>query len=531
MTIPNRVEANEANVELPSTMIVGMPMTVSIPTGMTAEWYMKCVDETDYMPMNSFNKEIKIENNTITFLSEENKEVDIALVLTNASGCETRIEQRANIVSAEEMPKIWYVSANAEGKNVIYWQNSSAKFSQVRILKETNRYNQFVEIGIAEIADGEYTDMSSSAETKSERYMIQPVIDNVELPIANVHQTTHLTINRGLNDQTWNLIWNRYEGAEVESYLVFRGSSVDNMTEHIATLSGSNTSYTDITPDASAPYYAIGYVLAGDVVSSPISHAKIAKRSVSGKSNVVNVANANTLVYAEKIAILSANNQYKTTADNTMLLLYAELMPTETTYKQVSWEITSGKDLATIDKSGLLTACTPNKGGSVTVKATTFDGTNLFATRDITIEEIIVEDKPEPNEPDKKVYYLVDFLDWDYTLLKEDSVEQGKSAIPPADPIRKGYTFIGWDTDFSNVQSDLIIIAQYEEITNVENAVEERVAIYVIDGVLHIEDVDKDYRVLDAAGRLIYSGRESVLSLPCGVYVVVVGDVVEKVVL
>ena len=187
--------------------------------------------------------------------------------------------------------------------------------------------------------------------------------------------------------------------------------------------------------------------------------------------------------------------------------------------------------MATIDKSGLLTACTPNKGGRVTVKATTLDGTNLSATRDITIEEIIVEDKPEPNEPDKKVYYLVDFLDWDYTLLKEDSVEQGKSAIPPADPIRKGYTFIGWDTDFSNVQSDLIIIAQYEEITNVENAVEERVAIYVIDGVLHIEDVDKDYRVLDAAGRLIYSGRESVLSLPCGVYVVVVGDVVEKVVL
>lgn len=525
------VEANEANVELPSTMIVGMPMTISIPTGMTAEWYMKYVDETDYMPMNSFNKEIKIENNTITFLSEENKEVDIALVLTNASGCETRIEQRANIVSAEEMPKIWYVSANAEGKNVIYWQNSSAKFSQVRILKETNRYNQFVEIGIAEIAAGEYTDMSSSAETKSERYMIQPVIDNVELPIANVHQTTHLTINRGLNDQTWNLIWNRYEGAEVESYLVFRGSSTDNMGEHIATLSGSNTSYTDITPDASAPYYEIGYVLANYAASAPKRHVKATKSNVSGKSNVVNVANANTLVHAEKIAILSANNKYKTTADNIMLLLYAELMPTETTYKQVSWEITSGKDLATIDKSGLLTACTPNKGGRVTVKATTLDGTNLFATRDITIEEIIVEDKPEPNEPDKKVYYLVDFLDWDYTLLKEDSVEQGKSAIPPADPIRKGYTFIGWDTDFSNVQSDLIIIAQYEEITNVENAVEERVAIYVIDGVLHIEDVDKDYRVLDAVGRLIYSGRESVLSLPCGVYVVVVGDVVEKVVL
>ena len=517
------VEANEANVELPSTMIVGMPMTISIPTGMTAEWYMKYVDETDYMPMNSFNKEIKIENNTITFLSEENKEVDIALVLTNASGCETRIEQRANIVSAEQMPKIWYVSANAEGKNVIYWQNSSAKFLQVRILKETNRYNQFVEIGIAEIAAGEYTDMSSSAATKSERYMIQPVIDNVELPIANVHQTTHLTINRGLNDQTWNLIWNRYEGAEVESYLVFRGSSTDNMGEHIATLSGSNTSYTDITPDASAPYYEIGYVLANYAASAPKRHVKTAKSNVSGKSNVVNVANANTLVHAEKIAILSANNKYKTTADNIMLLLYAEITPVTATYQQVGWDIIEGGDLATIDQSGLLTACTPNKGGTVIVKATTLDGTNISATRNITIGAIAAEVEP--------TYFMVTFQDWDGTVLKTEQVEQGKSATAPANPEREGYIFIGWDKDFSNVQSDLIVTAQYEKETNVENTGEERVAIYVVDGVLHVENADTYYNVFDTAGRLIYTGCESVLSLPRGVYVVVVGYEVEKIVL
>ena len=582
------VEANDADIELPSTMIVGMPMTISIPIGMTAEWYMKYVDDTDYMPMNSFSKEVKIENNTITVLSAEKEEIDIMLELANANGCETVLEQRIEVVSTESMPKISHVSTNAEGKNVIYWRDSSVKFSQVRILKETNRYNQFVEIGVAEIADGEYTDMSSSAETKSERYMIQPVIDNVELPIANVHQTTHLTINRGLNDQTWNLIWNRYEGAEVESYLVFRGSSVDNMTEHIATLSGSNTSYTDITPDASAPYYAIGYVLAGDVVSSPISHAKIVKRSVSGKSNVVNVANANTLVYAEKIAILSANNQYKTTADNTMLLLYAELMPTETTYKQVSWEITSGKDLATIDKSGLLTACTPNKGGTVIVKATTLDGTNISATRNITIGAIAAEVEPtyfmvtfqdwdgtvlktEQVEQGKSAtapanleregyifigwdkefnnvqsdlivtaqykpiagttYFTVTFQDWDKTVLKTEQVEQGKSATAPANPEREGYIFIGWDKDFSNVQSDLIVTAQYEKETNVENTGEERVAIYVVDGVLHVENADTYYNVFDTAGRLIYTGCESVLSLPRGVYVVVVGDEVEKIVL
>ena len=61
------------------------------------------------------------------------------------------------------------------------------------------------------------------------------------------------------------------------------------------------------------------------------------------------------------------------------------------------------------------------------------------------------------------VYYTVTFLDWDGTTLKTEQVEQGKSATAPADPIREGYTFIGWNKDFSNVQSNLTVTAQYEK--------------------------------------------------------------------
>ena len=61
------------------------------------------------------------------------------------------------------------------------------------------------------------------------------------------------------------------------------------------------------------------------------------------------------------------------------------------------------------------------------------------------------------------VYYTVTFLDWDGTTLKTEQVEQGKSATAPADPIREGYTFIGWNKDFSNVQSNLTVTAQYEQ--------------------------------------------------------------------
>ena len=59
-------------------------------------------------------------------------------------------------------------------------------------------------------------------------------------------------------------------------------------------------------------------------------------------------------------------------------------------------------------------------------------------------------------------YATVTFQDWDGTVLDEQIVDFDDAAIAPANPARTGYTFIGWDEDFSSISADLVVTAQYE---------------------------------------------------------------------
>ena len=58
--------------------------------------------------------------------------------------------------------------------------------------------------------------------------------------------------------------------------------------------------------------------------------------------------------------------------------------------------------------------------------------------------------------------YTVTFKDWDGTVLKTQEVQHGGDAEAPADPTRVGYTFTGWDKEFTNIMADLVVTAQYE---------------------------------------------------------------------
>ena len=58
--------------------------------------------------------------------------------------------------------------------------------------------------------------------------------------------------------------------------------------------------------------------------------------------------------------------------------------------------------------------------------------------------------------------YKVTFIDYNGTELKtQENVEYNTSAIAPANPTRDGYTFTGWDKEFTKITADTTIKATY----------------------------------------------------------------------
>ncbi len=83
--------------------------------------------------------------------------------------------------------------------------------------------------------------------------------------------------------------------------------------------------------------------------------------------------------------------------------------------------------------------------------------TNLSGNTFVLYELWIDVDYTEPT------YYTVTFKDWNGQILNTQTVTEGASATAPPNPTRDGYTFVGWDKGFTNITSNLEVIAQYEK--------------------------------------------------------------------
>lgn len=312
---------------------------------------------------------------------------ELTLTVTTPNGCTKSFTKGFTVVAAIEPPVISLVYPNASNRNVIAWDVADIpeNTTEVVVYKEGSALNDFREIGRVSPFDGTFTDPSSNTTICSERYAISAVLSSgVESSKSQIHQTLHLTINRGAISGTWNLIWNAYVGRDMASYRILQGASPDNLTQ-LAELSSIHRSYTHVD-NPSAPYYAIEYVPAQSSYGAPSRQRSIVTLdNITGRSNVVFSGNANQINYVTQLNIQTQAANTDLSETQPSIYLYAEVFPTYATYQNTVWSIVSGNQYATIDANGKLSATRNTIAGTVTVQATASDGSGITATRTFNV--------------------------------------------------------------------------------------------------------------------------------------------------
>ncbi len=324
----------------------------------------------------------------------------IEFVCQTESCGEITYRQNFTVDGDNVTPEISIVTIDAAtGKNVINWQRpsnlpNSDLYSSVVVYREEGSTDKFVQLGETTIDAGQFVDMASEPSMRKYRYRIalKTNYGGISTPSA-VHSSVHVMLNRGLTAGSVNIVWTPYEGGIIEQYTILRGSSPDNM-QPLTTASGYEQSYTDFAVPEGDVYYALSYSNTYDNNWGTISAASVQQgiqrapsaAVTTGRSNAVNANQSTNVTPATSLEIRHVESTLTLNQAQQAVHLYAEILPGSATYKTVNWQVTSGNDLATVSSTGLVTYIGNGANGTVTVQATTIDGSNLSKHVDIPVE-------------------------------------------------------------------------------------------------------------------------------------------------
>lgn len=192
-----------------------------------------------------------------SFTSDSTGVYDV--VVSSVFACNNSASTHINFSSNNIVQPICLVTVDSTtGKNVVVWErvNKPAQTTYL-VYKETNISNIYNLIGsVPADSIGLFADTSSAPDVKADRYKISSLdtCGNESVKSA-AHKTMHLNINAGLGN-SWNLIWESYEGNPVNTINIYRGTSASNLTL-LTSVQGSINSYTDLTPPSGSVYYMV----------------------------------------------------------------------------------------------------------------------------------------------------------------------------------------------------------------------------------------------------------------------------------
>lgn len=147
------------------------------------------------------------------------------------------------------------------GYNTLNWEKEG-EVSAYKIYRESTVANVFEHVATIPYDSASiWIDSVSRPTTRSYRYNINAqYLDGVDSPLGEVHKTMHLSISQNYDGQ-WNLLWTPYEGADYATYIIYRGTSTDNMEQIDIIPANGNTSYTDDMSNHGTVFYQIGIIM------------------------------------------------------------------------------------------------------------------------------------------------------------------------------------------------------------------------------------------------------------------------------
>lgn len=181
-----------------------------------------------------------------------------SVTATTDNGCIASNNFSVTVNEIAITPEICSVTVDSMNKNAVIWNKPlTAAIDSFYIYKETEVTNVYSKIGAVSYNEySSFVDTNSYPNIQSNKYSIS-VYDkcNFETVKSVPHKTMHLSINQGTGN-TWNLIWEGYEGFAVSTYKIYRGSDRKNLVL-IGTSPASNTQYSDFTAPTGYVYYQI----------------------------------------------------------------------------------------------------------------------------------------------------------------------------------------------------------------------------------------------------------------------------------
>ena len=164
-----------------------------------------------------------------------------------------------NVWKPYQGDSICIITVDTLNRNQIIWNKTTGKRTlEYGIYKEnavTGDFDQIATVPATGVLSV-WSDPNSNAGVTSSRYKIS-VIDSCgnESELSDQHKTMHLTINAGINDEV-NLIWDGYEGIDLTTYEIWRGSSPLQMFK-IDEVPAANFTYTDLNAPVGLLFYKI----------------------------------------------------------------------------------------------------------------------------------------------------------------------------------------------------------------------------------------------------------------------------------